>query len=308
MTMPSDPTDHDQPAPRDGGFTAPGGSPAPSSGQPFGGQRDGAAQPPAGGQQYGGGQYGGGQQYGSGQPYAGQPPYGGQQYGGQPPYGSPTGGSGDRPGPNKLGLASLIVGGVSVILAFIPFVNFVSWIVALVGLVLGIVALVLKNRTRGLAIGGVIASALGLILSIVLAIVYTVGFATTVVGGIADNLPEQTSVPGITSDPGEERTVEVVYEVTGESSDATIVYLTATSGETGSDVETVSGQTLPWTEEFDATIGGEYSFSTFNLTATNGTDDAGEISCSITVDGEVVAEDTADGELATVSCTSSDFD
>jgi hypothetical protein len=300
MSTPNEPSDQNPQSSSGGEFAAPGGTggsptpPPPSfpsgGAQPFGNPSYGS-QPPGGQPPYGG------------QPYGGQPGYGG----GQPPYGSPSGGSGAGPTANKFGLAALIVGGVSLILSFIPIVNYVSGVLALVGLVLGIVGLVIKNRPRGLAIAGVIVSALALVLSIVLAIVYTVGFATTVVGEISEQIPDSSSFPTDAATPDEdERTVEVVYEITGDGTDVTIVYLSVTAAESGSDIETLTEQTLPWTEEFDATVGGEFDYSTFNVTATNGAEDEGEIACSITVDGEVVAEDTADGAFGIVSCTSSD--
>jgi hypothetical protein len=199
---------------------------------------------------------------------------------------------------------------VALVLAFIPFVNYVSGIVALVGLVLGIVGLVLKNRARGLAIAGTIVSAIALVLSIVLAVVYTVGITTAVVGEIADQIPDSSAFPSDPSTPGsgedeEERQVEVVYEVAGGGTDVTVVYLAVTP-DSSTDIETLTAQTLPWTEEFEATVGGAFDYSTFTVTATNGAADEGEISCTITVDGEVVAEDTDDGAFGLVTCMASD--
>lgn len=307
MSSPNDPSDQNPPTPPNDGFTPPGGpSSAPTPPPPYGQQPSGAQGP--GGQRDGGQPTYGGPSYG-GPSYGGQPTYGSQpSYGsGQPPYSPSSGGDGGAPRSNTFGLIALIVGGVSLILAFVPIVNYVSWVLALVGLALGIVGLVLKNRKRGLAIAGVITSVLGLILSIVLAIVYTVGFVGSVATGISDNVPDASNAPldGSTADP-DARDVDVVYEVSGEGTDVTIVYLSVTADDSSTDIETLSAQSLPWTQEFDANIGGEYDYTAFNVTATNGADDTGEISCSITVDGEVVAEDTADGAFGIVSCMSSD--
>jgi hypothetical protein len=188
------------------------------------------------------------------------------------------------------------------VLSFVPVVNYVSGVVALVGLVLGIVGLVLKNRRKGLAIAGTIVSALALVLSIVFAVVYTVGFTTWAVGEIAENVPDSSAFPS--DGTGEPQNVEVVYEVEGAGTDASIVYFSFSDG-TDSDVQSLDGQALPWTEEFDATIGGEFDFSTFSVTATNGAEDTGPISCTITVDGKVVAEDDSEGEFGTVTCLAS---
>ncbi|WP_382304240.1 DUF4190 domain-containing protein [Herbiconiux sp. UC225_62] len=110
------------------------------------------------------------------------------QYGGPPPVAPTSGGNG-------LGIASIIVGGVAFIGAFIPFLNYAVWFVALVGLVLGIIALVRKGRSKGLAIGGTILSGVALILSIVLAVVYTFGFIGAVNEAIDEGLATITPIP-----------------------------------------------------------------------------------------------------------------
>lgn len=81
---------------------------------------------------------------------------------------------------NGLGLAALIIGILALIGAFIPFVNFVSGLLALVGLVLGVIALFRKGRPKGKAIAGTILSAIAMVLSIILANTYTAGFVNAV--------------------------------------------------------------------------------------------------------------------------------
>lgn len=96
---------------------------------------------------------------------------------------------------NGLGLASLIVGGVALIGAFIPVVNYVSGFVAFVGLVLGVIALFLKGRSRVLALIGSIVSFVALALSIILAVAYTSAFVTGLNDVIQSNYPSFTSAP-----------------------------------------------------------------------------------------------------------------
>jgi len=83
---------------------------------------------------------------------------------------------------NGLGLASLIVGVIALIGSFIPFLNYATGVVAFVSLVLGVVALLLKGRAKAVAIAGTAVSVVALLLSIILAIVYTAGF----IGAVAD--------------------------------------------------------------------------------------------------------------------------
>ncbi|HXH36012.1 MAG TPA: MmpS family transport accessory protein [Plantibacter sp.] len=224
-----------------------------------------------------------------GQPPYAQQPYG-QQFGGPQ---QPTGTTG-----NGLGLAALIIGGVAFIGAFIPFVNFVTGFVAFVGLVLGIIALFLKNKKKGLAIAGTAVSLVAMILSIVLAITYTAGFAGVVSEGIKTAVAESSAEA--------DRDVTVVYEVTGTSAASSITYATFTDGNSGT--EQANDQALPFTKEFTIKAGGTFDYTSFYLMAMNGMDDTGDISCKITVDGEVVAEQTSTGEYASASCSASSLD
>ena len=136
---------------------------------------------------------------------AGASPYGSSSYGqagGPSPYGLPQNVYGttstatlggpppDAPRRSGLGLASVIVGGVALLFALVPFLGYFGILVALVGLVLGIIALVQKGRTKGLALTGTILSGVALLLAIVLSIVYTIGFVQRV-----QSLAEETSLP-----------------------------------------------------------------------------------------------------------------
>lgn len=84
---------------------------------------------------------------------------------------------------NPLGLASLIVGILATLGAFIPVVNLGSGIVAIVGLVLGIVALFLAGRSKPVAVAGVVVSLVGLVLSIALSTAYLGSFFDAVESG-----------------------------------------------------------------------------------------------------------------------------
>lgn len=73
---------------------------------------------------------------------------------------------------NGLGIASLVVGIVGIIMTPIPLLNLVGGGIATVGLILGIIGLTLKNRSKTLAIVGTVLSALAMIGSLILAFVY----------------------------------------------------------------------------------------------------------------------------------------
>lgn len=86
-----------------------------------------------------------------------------------------------------LGLAGLIIGIVSLVLAFIPFINVLAGIAAVVGLILAIVAIAQKGKKKGAAAGGIVTSALALIMSFVMGFVYTNAFVEGVNEALEDS-------------------------------------------------------------------------------------------------------------------------
>ena len=98
---------------------------------------------------------------------------------------------------NRLGPASLILGLLALLGAFIPFVNYGSGLLAIIALVIGAVGLGRRDRPKGSAIGGVAASVIALILSIVLALVYAAGFLA--IAGSSD-ANSTTSTAGASKD------------------------------------------------------------------------------------------------------------
>jgi hypothetical protein len=196
------------------------------------------------------------------------------------PIGAPKG--------NGFGVASLILGIVALVGAFIPFLNYGSIVLAIIGLTLGVVGLVVKFRKRGTAVAGLILSALGLILSIVMVVVYTAVFF-----GISKTVEDTNKAANATH--------SVVYSITGDSTDATVTYSTFTDGKSGT--EQATGQTLPFSKTLTAKGDkSSFSFNSFSLTGTNGTSGT-TITCEITVDGKSIAKQTSTGQYATVSCS-----
>ncbi|GLK17152.1 DUF4190 domain-containing protein [Herbiconiux flava] len=197
---------------------------------------------------------------------------------------------------NGLGIASLIVGGLALLGSFIPFLNYATGFIAFVGLVLGAIALFLKGRSKGIAIAGTIVSFVALILSIILAVVYTAGFASAV----SDSIDEvQASSSAAAAVP-----VSVKYEVTSSLPTVDVTYSTYTNGSSGT--ESSNGLPAPFVKEFTVETGDAFDYTSFLLTGSTSTD-SGTVTCTITVDGEVVSTQTAEGQFAFVTCSSSDF-
>lgn len=69
-----------------------------------------------------------------------------------------------------MAIASLVLGIIALLLAWIPIIGFISWILAPLALILGFLAL--KGAKRGLAIGGLITGGLALLICILYAFVF----------------------------------------------------------------------------------------------------------------------------------------
>ncbi|PZT93406.1 MAG: hypothetical protein DI630_27010 [Gordonia sp. (in: high G+C Gram-positive bacteria)] len=90
----------------------------------------------------------------------------------------------------------------------------------------------------------------------------------------------------------------VVYEVSGDAGSATsITFFT-----TGSNQSQDNGASLPWSKEITVDDG---DFTFLGVTAQSGGD--GEITCKVTVDGKVEAENTSNGAYAVVMCNVDPF-
>ena len=143
-------------------------------------------------------------------PYVAQPanPYAQPAAAAPSPYATAQAGYPQAPvGPsrfNVLGLISLILGSLAflfgVSFGWIPFVGFLPIVLALVGLVLGIVGLIVKNKGKGLAIAGTIVSGVALIASALITVVMLIAFSS--LQGLADDWGSDD--PSITQPDGDE--------------------------------------------------------------------------------------------------------
>lgn len=220
----------------------------------------------------------------------------------------PPGGTVEKQ-PNGVGLAALIVGIVAAVFAIVPLLSFIAWLPAIAAIVLGIVGLVLKNRKR-------LTAWLGLGLGIVawaVAIVVSIASVAGVAGAISEGIESASAapVPGATTPGGgageadsSAATVKIQYQVESDgSSISNISYATYNGGTFGS--ESATEATSPFVKELDIEPGGAFDVTSFTLTAIS-SDDASTITCRITRDGEVVAEQTSTGPYSVVTCNVTD--
>lgn len=86
---------------------------------------------------------------------------------------------GPRPAANGMAIASLVLGIVSILIVWIPIVGLLGTVMAIVGLVLGLMAL-RKAESRGLAIGGVVCAGVSLVITALYLFAFTAMIATAI--------------------------------------------------------------------------------------------------------------------------------
>lgn len=184
-----------------------------------------------------------------------------------------------QPPRNGLGTAGFVLGLIGLVLSFIPIIGIVAWPLVIVGLVLSILGVIRAGNgqatNRGLAIAGTALSAVGLVICILYAVVFTAAVST-----VND---QQNAVSTIT------------YEVTGDAKTATVTYSSFGGGNSATNQESLTQ--LPWHKEVQAKgvlAGGTLSV----MTDENG----GTVSCKVTVNGKEAKTATGTGPFASAIC------
>lgn len=80
-----------------------------------------------------------------------------------------------------MGVASLVLGIISLIIGFIPFCGMIAFVPAIIGLILGIVEIVKKSKekaSKGMGIAGTILSAISIVVMIFWFFVVGIAFST----------------------------------------------------------------------------------------------------------------------------------
>ncbi len=148
------------------------------------------------------------------------------------------------PPSNGLGTAALVLGILAILLAFVPILGFVSYPLAILGIVFGLVGLRRVSRrvatNRGVALTGLITSVLGFVLVIVSTVAY-VGAINAGVQGVNDS-------------------INAVHNITYRASSSTggDVIVTYTAGKNGSGSQTQAKS--PWS--VDTTVTGSVAVLT----------------------------------------------
>jgi hypothetical protein len=205
-------------------------------------------------------------------PY-GAPPAPGPQGSNPTSYAPPVPPRPAGPRTNALAISGLVVGGVGLLLSFVPIINNFAAVLAIVGLVLAIVGLVRSRRLgsgKGMSIAAIIVSVLAVVGVVVSQLVY---------GVILDEVSSELegASPVQTADAGEQ-----VGEGEGTADDAAsgeeVETLAAGLGETVTYPDglavSVSGAEPFTPTEWAAGTEGFTQFVRMDVTITNGTDEA----------------------------------
>lgn len=188
------------------------------------------------------------------------------------------------PQANGLATAGFVVGIIGAVLSFIPVVGTVSWVLAPIALVLSLVGLVKSGRARngrGKSIAGIVLGAVALFMCIL----YTAVFV-----GSVNSVAQQSAAVH-----------QVTYEVTtAKKTNVTVTYSQSQNDDFA--MASVGDTASPWSA--DAQVSG-LTGPTMTASLSPDLDDMGRsdtITCTIREDGVQVAQNTATGPNATVSC------
>ncbi|WP_433801670.1 hypothetical protein [Actinomycetospora sp. CA-084318] len=188
------------------------------------------------------------------------------------------------PQANGLATAGLVVGIIAAVLSFIPVVGTVSWVLAPIGLVLSLVGLLKSGKARsgrGKSIAGIV---LGVV-ALFMCILYTAVFV-----GSVNSVAQQSAAVH-----------QVTYEVTtAKKTNVTVTYSQSQNDNLA--MASVADAASPWSA--DAQVSGLMG-PTMTATLSPDLDNPGRsdtITCTIREDGVQVAQNTAKGPNASVTC------
>jgi hypothetical protein len=213
---------------------------------------------------------------------------------------------------NGLGLAALIVAVVAFVFAVVPILSFLAWLPAVVAIGLAIAGLIVKNRKRTTSWIAIGVAVVAWIIAIVISVASVFGVAGAMSSAVGDAI--ESAAPGSTivedaddaaaEDADAAATGTLVYEVTTDAATiGSVTYMTATASGSGS--EQVADAAAPFRVEVPIE-GGAFDMTIASLVA-QASADATTVSCKVTMNGEVVSEQTSTGQYAVVSCTGSDY-
>ncbi|SEO85648.1 DUF4190 domain-containing protein [Amycolatopsis saalfeldensis] len=194
---------------------------------------------------------------------------------------------------NGLGTAGFVTGLIGLVFSPIPFIGVIAWPLVIVGLSLSIIGFARANHggatNKGLALAGIIVSALGL----VVCIIWVAAFGKAV-SDSANSLPAAPPAVSLgtpaAAAPDKAAASDkhtVVYKVTGTGKASTISY----TNDGGTSTSSESNANLPWQKSIELPDGPAFQLVSIIAQGSG----SGSIHVSIEVDGKVLKQSDASG-------------
>jgi hypothetical protein len=95
---------------------------------------------------------------------------------------------------------------------------------------------------------------------------------------------------------------DIRYEVTGSAKNVTIIYRADVDEHADTHDETLRGSTLPWSTSYHT----KWMIASARVQVLRAEDDAGSISCTISIDGQVVSREVSKPTDRTIVCLEPD--
>lgn len=136
---------------------------------------------------------------------------------------------------NGFGLAAVIIGAVALLLALIPAVNVFAVILALVGVILGVIGLTRKTKPTTKALIGTILSGVAAILAVIMIVVYAAVFVRAIDESMPSVETSETAAPNPEDASTEAPAEEPAAEDVGTRKNPAAIGTTVTMTQAGAD-------------------------------------------------------------------------
>jgi uncharacterized membrane protein len=198
----------------------------------------------------------------------------------------------------------------SVVAAFIlSLLGFICLIPAIIGLILGITG---RKKAKaagsgsGLAIAAIVISIIWIVIAVITGIVFAAAggssssLSNTDVSVDSGSNDSGLSDSGSTDSGNSDHTVTYKVNASGGGI-SNVTYLTVADGQSGMQQATDVGKSFSKTLSLPSSL---FDFQIFSLSG-QGDENTNSISCTITVDGKVIADQTSTGAFSVVMCSGS---
>jgi hypothetical protein len=198
-----------------------------------------------------------------------------------------------------------VVGAIVAGASLLPVVNWFTWILVPVPLVIGIVGLCLPRRPRRRSAAGVGLALLAAVLTAVLPPVYAgqpIGSVWFLEDAFDDGRVAEPTPTYVDEEAASVTPFTLTYEVTGTAAGVQII--SSDGVQLGSGSEVLEDQALPWTRDIDVRVTRDARAVPVGLLLSALVlEGGGDVACRILVGDQVISTDQASGPGEYASCT-----